>query len=123
MYTQTMSNLIKFSLSEFRINFMVYFRRVLASFVLIGFLFNVFHDFVFYKVDPCADYIISYLSIDKEKSQKDPFCKIHHELHQNYIEPEAFIQIDSAQNEYIFFYQKPHIKPCQTSIFKPPKTA
>ncbi len=118
-----MVNLIKISLSIFKIVFIMgSLKRLLLSLLLIGFLFNVFHDFIFYKIDPCMGYVISIVKVDKEKPS-DPLCKIHHELHQSYVEPDVEIKIPSVPAEYSFWYQKPPSRTFPKSIFKPPKLA
>jgi len=77
------------------------FKRFIVSVLLIGFVFSAFHDFVFYKVDPCMDSIKSLEIFGvKDLSPDDPFCDLHQELHTEYtlsnsteIKPALFIDI------------------------------
>jgi hypothetical protein len=115
-------NLIKISPSIFKIVFtMGSLKRLLLSLLLIGFLFNVFHDFIFYKIDPCMGYAVSIVKVDEKPS--DPLCKIHHELHQSYVKPEVEIKIPFISAKFSFLYQKPPSRTFPKSIFKPPKLA
>ncbi len=86
-----------------------------------GFLFNIFHDFVFYSADPCMTKIESVIKIDND-TKKDPLCEIHHELHQVYLNSFSLsIKPVKFKEDYNFHYKKPFIKQLSTEIFKPPK--
>ena len=96
--------------------------KILVHVVLfIGILFNTFHDFVFYKIDPCMSKIEIVIKPDK-LDKKDPFCKIHNELHKSFILTYSIRKFDSKpREEKNFFYQKPSLKLYSIKIFKPPK--
>ena len=96
-------------------------RKILLSIFLIGFLFNTFHDFVFYFFDDCMSKVETAVKFEKGE-KNDPLCKIHHELHEAYL---YSFSSDFAQpffeETYSFVYQKPILKPPLSEIFKPPK--
>jgi hypothetical protein len=95
-------------------------KKFIFSFLLIGFLFNIFHDFVFYNLDPCLKNIDTAIKFEKGQIN-DPLCKIHHSLHMSYILPENInLENVNIEEEYIFFYQKPQLKEFPKDIFKPP---
>ncbi len=91
-------------------------RKVIFSFLLIGLLFNTFHDYLFYNVDPCMEYANTAFQID------DGYCQIHENLHMPYIKPFFIIPIsDRFEEKYSFYYKKPELDPLASEIFKPPK--
>lgn len=96
-------------------------KKLILSFFIIGFLFNIFHDFVFYKIDPCLSYIETSMKFDEGKTN-DPLCEIHQELHHLYLNG---IPIQTKRNffreTYYFSYDKPFLKQTISEIFKPPK--
>ncbi|WP_155810704.1 hypothetical protein [Persephonella sp. IF05-L8] len=97
-------------------------KRFILHILVIGFLFNVFHDFVFFKVDTFFNEIHS----EKKDTplKKNYFNNIHNELHHSYINQFnlPFIPEIPTEISYKFFYQKPHLKPFISKIFKPPKS-
>ncbi len=96
-------------------------KQVLAVFLLIGFLFNVFHDFVFYKIDPCMSKVQTFLTLDKGKKQ-DPLCEIHHNLHHSFTAGFHTIKVSFKPNQKEkFLYTPLNLKPYSRDIFKPPK--
>ncbi len=97
------------------------FKKIILSIFLIGFLFNVFHDFVFYSVDPCLSNIEDTIKFDNG-FKNDIFCEIHGELHQNYLS-NSNIEITTTPNEeinYSFSYCS-YLNQFNSEIFKPPK--
>jgi len=95
-------------------------RKYILSFLVVGFLFNIFHDFVFYSIDPCLKKIDTAIKFDKGQSN-DPLCKIHHSLHMSYILPEnIYLEGINIENIYSFRYKKPILEDIPQDIFKPP---
>ncbi|MDQ7055318.1 MAG: hypothetical protein Q9M89_01965 [Persephonella sp.] len=91
-------------------------RKLLLVIVLTGSVFYTFHDFVFYKVDPCMQYVETAYKVT------DRYCEIHENLHMPYIKPFTHIPINEKFSEsYSFNYRKPQLKPLVSDIFKPPK--
>ncbi|WP_457640521.1 hypothetical protein [Persephonella sp.] len=91
-------------------------KKVIFSFLLIGLLFNTFHDYVFYNVDPCMKYAETAFQLD------DGYCEIHENFHMPYIEPFVIIPINNKfEEKYTFYYKKPDLDPLALDIFKPPK--
>ncbi len=95
-------------------------KKFLLSFVLIGFLFNIFHDFVFYSTDPCMLKFETVIKFDEGKSN-DPLCKIHHQLHQIYLNGINLNFHTKFEQTYSFSFKEIFLSLFQTSIFKPPK--
>jgi hypothetical protein len=96
-------------------------KRTLLLVLLIGFLFNVFHDFVFYKIDPCMKTVDS-LSIYEPKNQpSDPLCDIHENFHTYFALSQKFDFIENL-NFFVDFKNITHIllKQFIVEIFKPP---
>ncbi len=94
--------------------------KVILSILLIGFLFNVFHDFVFYKADPCLKEITTFVKFDLGHTN-DPLCKIHHTLHSPYTIPDEIKIANPFKEEKVnFVYKKPYLKEIPQEIFKPP---
>lgn len=96
-------------------------RKIVFSILLIGFLFNIFHDFVFYKIDPCMKTVESLL-IDKDQDLSlDPLCNIHKNFHMYYIFVEKLDFIDTPVISITFPIPKNlFFKPLKIEIFKPP---
>ncbi len=91
-------------------------RKIIFGLLLIGILFNTFHDYIFYKVDPCMEYANTAFQID------DGYCQIHESLHMPYIKPFVIIPINvKFEEKYSFSYKKPELDPFSLEIFKPPK--
>ena len=88
--------------------------------LLIGFLFNVFHDFIFYNLDPCLKDVKQAVKFEMGKSN-DLFCKIHHSLHSPYTLPKQ-IKITKLPKpkEKKIICKKPFLKEIPKEIFKPP---
>jgi len=96
-------------------------KKLILSFFLIGFLFNTFHDFIFYSIDPCMSKVETAIKFD-DGNDNDPLCEIHHELHQVYLSSfKSFIPKSKFEESYSFNYKRPFLKPFSTEIFKPPK--
>ena len=94
-------------------------KRFLGIVLLIGFLFNVFHDFVFYKIDPCMKTVESLKSPYKVKS--DPLCDIHHNLHFKYTFNEDInLNIENNFIDFIPLISNLSPKEIPKEIFKPP---
>jgi hypothetical protein len=94
--------------------------KFIFSILLIGFLFNVFHDFVFYEADPCLKDIRTFIKFDLGHTN-DPLCKIHHTLHSPYTLPDEIkIKNLPKENKIKFSYKKPILKDIPREIFKPP---
>ncbi len=105
----------------FRTDIIVIMKRFLMLVILIGFLFNTFHEFVFYSIDPCMSKVETVIKFDSG-DDKDPLCEIHNELHQVYLSSfKSFIPKSKFEETYSFNYKKPFLKPFSTEIFKPPK--
>ncbi len=96
-------------------------KKLLLSVLLIGFLFNVFHDFIFYKIDPCMKTVESLKSSYDTVSKNDPLCKIHKNLHFKYIFSEKidFNNVYSSDKVY-FTVSNLTPKDIPDEIFKPP---
>ena len=96
-------------------------KELLLSVLLIGFLFNVFHDFVFYKIDPCMKTVESLKSPYEPKSVNDPLCDIHHNLHLKYIFNED-INLSIEDNLIDFYPINLNLFPQEIpqEIFRPP---
>ncbi len=91
-------------------------RKFIFIFLLSGILFNTFHDYVFYNVDPCMKYAETAFQVE------DGYCEIHENLHMPFIEPIVIIPInDKFEEKYTFFYSMINLDPQITEIFKPPK--
>ncbi|SNZ06433.1 hypothetical protein SAMN06265182_0674 [Persephonella hydrogeniphila] len=91
-------------------------RNFIFSVLLIGILFQVSHDFVFYKVDPCMKHIETAYQID------DGYCDIHENLHMPYISHIFYIPISlDFIEKYTFLYTLEYSDPFILEIFKPPK--
>ena len=92
------------------------FRKTIFIGLLIGTLFYTFHDFVFYKIDPCMKHVETAYKVT------DKYCEIHENLHMPYIKPFVHIPINEKFSEsYSFNYCRPQLKPLVSDIFKPPK--
>jgi len=102
---------------------MKFSKRITKAFLvslLIGFLFNVFHDFVFYNLDPCLKDIKQAVKFEMGQSN-DPLCKIHHSLHLPYTLPKEIKITDLPKPKEIkFSYKKPFFEEIPKEIFKPP---
>jgi len=94
--------------------------RIVFGILLIGFLFNVFHDLIFYNLDPCLKDIKQAVKFEMGQSN-DPLCKIHHSLHSPYTPPKK-IELSELPRpkEKKIFYKKPFLKEIPKEIFKPP---
>lgn len=92
-------------------------RKTIFLVLLIGILFQIAHDFVFFKVDPCMKYIETAYKIN------DDYCEIHENLHMPYIKPFINISINkNFQEAYSFTYENIALDPYISEIFKPPKS-
>ena len=101
--------------------------------LLISLIFNIFHDFVFYKIDPCMktvkslelyfDNSIKFYS-NKKISTDDPICDIHHNLHIKFVIFEDINIPFSCKNHfYPVINLDIALKDLVQNIFKPPKLA
>jgi len=92
-------------------------RKFIFGILLIGVLFQVSHDFIFYKIDPCMKHVETAYQLN------DGYCDIHENLHMPYITHIFFIPISTDFVEkYTFFYSPKYPDPYSLEIFKPPKT-
>ena len=97
------------------------FKKLVAIILLIGFSFNVFHEFVFYKIDPCMQKVESLKSFYDTHKNKDPLCDIHQNLHLKYLFVENF-EIKEIEFPEKPFFISPNLNPQESpqEIFKPP---
>ena len=97
------------------------FKKLVAIILLIGFSFNVFHEFVFYKIDPCMQKVESLKYFHDIHNDKDPLCEIHQNLHLKYLFAENFEvkEIEFSEKPVLI---PPDLNPKDTpqEIFKPP---
>jgi hypothetical protein len=101
----------------------VRWKKHVFGLLFIGFLFSIFHDFVFYNVDPCLKKVDTVIKFENGQIN-DPLCKIHHSLHMTYIMPSnIYIEEPPIENIYLFTYKKPILEEYPQDIFKPPTLA
>jgi len=88
--------------------------------LLISFLFNVFHDFVFYNFDPCLKDVKEAVKFDMGKSN-DLFCELHHSLHSPYtIQSQVYVTNLPILEDKKPCCQKISLDDIPQEIFKPP---
>ncbi len=91
-------------------------KKYIFVLLLIGIFFQISHDFIFFKVDPCMKYIETAYKVN------DGYCEIHENLHMPYIKPFINISINkNFQEIYTFTYENISLDPYISEIFKPPK--
>ncbi len=92
-------------------------KKAIFLLLLIGIFFQVTHDFIFFKVDPCMKHVETAYKIN------DGYCEIHENLHMPYIKPFIYIPINkNFQEVYSFTYENISLDPYISEIFKPPKS-
>ncbi|WP_155810568.1 hypothetical protein [Persephonella sp. KM09-Lau-8] len=97
------------------------FKKLVAIILLIGFSFNVFHEFVFYKIDPCMQKVESLKSFYNAHEDNDPLCEIHQNLHLKYLFVENFeIKEIKFSEKHIPILPDLNPKDTPQEIFKPP---
>ncbi len=94
-------------------------KKIINVLLLIGVIFSTFHDFVFYKLDPCMKDINLVLKFEKGNSN-DPFCDIHHDLHSPVVINLSKINFLEYISEEIRLNKPFKEISIKTDIFKPP---
>ena len=95
---------------------MMKMRKTIFILLLTGMFFQITHDFVLFKVDPCMKHIGTTYKINND------YCEIHENLHMPYIKPFIYIPINkNFQEFYSFVYENLSLDPFISEIFKPPK--
>lgn len=96
-------------------------KKLIFAILLIGFIFNISHDFVFYKIDPCMKTVESLTIEEPDSPSIDPLCDIHKNFHMDYIFIEkldfkelTFVSVNNPIPKNL------SIKPIKVEIFKPP---